>query len=436
MPSDNNKKTKTAIITIFFILAIFLAVSCKECPTEPEPGNVTLSIAYVATQSVYLNISVSDSLNTSEIRIQRDTTTIMEATIFSGDTLIIDDSLQSGRTYSYRGYLLDKGKVISSGEILPVTTMDTTDHEIYSWEIDTLGFSGEINDIRIISKNDIWAVGEFVTDSGTFNVAKWNGDRWNLQLVGAIGVNCNGIYYFTEDDIWIATGILYHWNGKEWERYHLWNMGILNESDGGVEYIWGSSPNNIYFVGGNGTIVHYNGSNFKKMASRTTCDLDDVFGIGENHIWAVGSATGEFQSVILFYDGKKWTTLHDTGYMGSGYWTKSVWTDNPYFLFLNGGSGRIFYDLVQDELHKDMTAGRWYGYAIDGLACNDIFATGMGSEILHYNGSTWHLYTEIKDHFGDYAHIKSVKITNNLIIAGGLYHTGLYGIPIIIRGYR
>jgi len=432
MPSNSNLKSKITMAIALLLAALFLAISCKECPTEPEPGTVTLSIAYVATQSVYLNISASDSLNASDIRIQRDTTTILEATLFSGDTLIIDDSLQSGKTYSYRGYLLEKGKVISSGDALPVTTMDTTDHEIYSWEIDTLGFSGEINDIWIISEDDIFAVGEFVTDSGTFDLAKWNGNQWKLERIHNDALY--GIYVFSEDDIWVTDYCSpLHWDGEKWTFYHIQNLGLDACAGFGI---WGTSSSNIYFAGENGSIVHYNGSTFKKMESGTTCNLDDVFGIDENHIWAVGSATGEFQSVILRYNGKQWRILHDTGYMGSGYWTKSVWTDNPYFLFLNGGSGRIFYDLIREEFHKDMTAGRWYGYSIDGLAYNDIFATGMGSEILHYNGSTWHLYSEIKDHFGDYAHIKSVKIINNLIIAGGLYHTGLYGLPIIIRGYR
>ena len=394
---------------------------------------MTLSTAYIATQSVYLNISVSDSLNTSEIRIQRDTTTILEATLFSGDTLIIDDSLQSGKTYSYRGYLLDKGKVISSGDALPVTTMDTTDHEIYSWEIDTLGYSGEINDIWIISEDDIWAVGEFVTDSGSFNAARWDGSEWKLLGIYSNTLDLYSIHYFSENDIWVTDYCSpIHWNGSEWTLYHIQNMG-LDACAGNA--IWGTSSSNMYFVGLEGSIVHYNGSSFKKMISGTTCNLDDIYGIDKNHIWAVGTETKNTQSVILFYNGKEWQILHDTNQEDFCY-SNSVWTDNPYFMFLNGGSGRCFFDLLQRKFNKDHSAGRWYGYSIDGLACNDIFATGMGSEILHYNGSTWHLYTEIKDHFGDYAHIKSVKITTNLIIAGGLYHTGLYGLPIIIRGYR
>jgi len=408
MPSDNDQQIKTAIFAIFSILAIFLAVSCKECPTEPESGNIFLSTAYIATQSVYLKINVSDSRNATEIRIQRDTTTILATNLISGDTLIIDDSLQPGKTYTYQGYLLDRGEVMFSGEILPVTTMDTTTHEIYSWEIDTLGLSGEINDIWIVDENDIWVVGQIVvpdpdsswngTGRETFNAAHWNGEEWELMRI----INSSpifSIFYLSADDIWMVSyGYPVHWDGNNWILYRFQDMGINASSLS----LWGTSSSNMYFVGLEGSIVHYDGSSFEKMESGTDCNLDDVYGLDNNpdcnlddvygldgsHIWAVGSAAGEFQSVILRFgefqsvilrfDGTQWKILHDTGYMGSGYWTKSVWTDSPCFLFLNGGSGRIFYDLIRNELHKDMTAGRWYGFSIDGLGYNDIFASTAG----------------------------------------------------------
>jgi len=449
MPSDNSQIPTKVMITVLILAAALLAVSCKECPTEPESGNIILSTAYIATQSVYLKINVSDSLNATEIRIKRDTTTILTTTLISGDTLIIDDSLQPGKTYTYQGYLLDRGEVMFSGEILPVTTMDTTTHEIYSWEIDTLGLSGEINDVWIVDENNIWVVGYIRVDDPdssfdgngqeTFNAAHWNGEEWELMRI----INSSpifSIFYLSADDIWMVSyGYPVHWDGNNWILYRFQDMGINASSLS----LWGTSSSNIYFVGLEGSIVHYDGQNFEKMESGTDCNLDDVYGLDGSHIWAVGSAAGEFQSVILRFDGTQWKILHDTGYMGSGYWTKSVWTDSPCFLFLNGGSGRIFYDLIRNELHKDMTAGRWYGFSIDGLGYNDIFASTAGSEVLHYNGSTWHLYTEIKDHFGDYYRIngdyyriKTIKVEENIIVAGGYWYTGLYGLPIVIRGYR
>ena len=432
MPTNNTKTTITMTI-ILIITALFMATSCKECPNEPEPevGTVTLYTEYIATKSVYLKITVSDSLEATDIRIERDTTIILETTLFSFDTLIIDEYLEPGKTYNYTGYLIENGRVIYSGDILTVTTMDTTEHDIFTWTSDTLGISGEINDVWIVDEDNIWIVGNIETDSGTFNAARWDGDRWNMMQIHNLAP-LYSIWYFDDNNVWVCSGFPKHWDGYEWTMYHLQNMGL----DVSVEHIWASSPSDIYFVGYEGSIVHYDGSTFRKMTSGTTCKLDDVYGIDENTIWAVGSAVGEFQSVILFYDGTKWITLHDTGYMGHGYWTNSVWTDSPYFLFLNGGSGRIFYNLVRDELYKDMTAGNWYGYDIDGLEVNDIFATGMGSEVLHYNGSTWHLYTDFKDRFDDYSHFRSVKMNSDFIVIGGFYYTGISGLPIVIRGYR
>ncbi|HDP67085.1 MAG TPA: hypothetical protein ENN20_01140 [Candidatus Marinimicrobia bacterium] len=425
---------KIALNVILLPGIILLAISCKECPTEPEekPGKVILSTVYITTRAVYLELSLSDSAKTADIRLERDSTVILETTLRSADTLVIDDSLQAGKTYSYRGYLLEKGKIQSSGEILPVTTMDTTSHAIAYWEIDTLGYRGEVNDIWIVSENNIWVVGEFVTDSGEFNAARWDGNKWTL-LQAVNTAKLYSIYYFSDNDIWVTSfGLPIHWDGSVWTLYHIQNMGIDVSAGFGI---WGTSSSNMYFVGLDGSIVHYNGSSFVKMTSGTTCDLDDIYGLDNKHIWAVGSKTGEFQSVILFYDGREWTTLHDTQTENFCY-SNSFWTDCPYFLFLNGGSGRYFFDMVKHEYKKYYEAGSWYGYAIDGIAYNDIFATGMGSEVLHYNGSTWYLYPEIGDRFETYGHIKCVKMTSDLVVAGGFYYTGLYGLPIIIRGYR
>jgi len=248
------------------------------------------------------------------------------------------------------------------------------------------------------------------------------------------GAPMESIWYFDDNNIW-AAGIPIHWDGEKCTYYHLWDMGILNADDGGVEHIWATSPDNIYFAGNKGSIVHYDGSTFTKMESGTTCRLEDVWGIDDNHIWAVGTETNNSRSVILFYNGKEWKTLHDTDNERKC-WSNSVWTDSPYLLFLNGGSGRYLFNLMQEKLSKYESAGEWFGYDVYGTAYNDIFASTAGSELLHFNGSTWYLYPEIKAQFEDYFRIRAVKANNEIVVAGGYYYTGIGGLPIVIRGYR
>ncbi|MDD5765991.1 MAG: hypothetical protein PHW79_07100 [Candidatus Marinimicrobia bacterium] len=443
IPSDNNLKAKKAMFTIFFILATVLAMSCKECPTEQPDYDIYLSAEDVFCTSVVLNVTLPDSGDVSAFALDRDDSTVATYTCYDDDTLITDENLTPNTDYIYRVRFLKDGKTKAESDPVTVHTMDTTSHDISYWEIDTLGISGGIYDLWIVSENNIWAIGEIIVDdpdssydgSGQerFNAARWDGEKWNLMRMER-GAPMESIWYFNENDIW-AAGIPIHWDGEKWTYYHLWDMGVLDPDDGTVEHIWASSPDNIYFVGWKGSIVHYNGSTFTKMESGTTCQLEDVWGIDDNHIWAVGTETNNSRSVILFYNGKVWKTMHDTDDERKC-WSNSVWTDSPYLLFLNGGSGRYLFDLMQEKLSKYESAGEWFGYDIYGTANNDIFASGQGSEILHFNGSTWHLYTEFQNIFGAWGLIKTIKVSENLVVAGGEYYTGLYGIPIVIRGYR
>jgi len=443
MPSDNNLKAKTAMFTIFLILTTALAMSCRECPTEQPDYDIYLTAEDVFSTSVVLSVTLPDSGDVSAFALDRNDSTVATYTCYDDDTLIIDEDLMPDTDYIYRVRFLKDGKTKSESDPVAVHTMDTTSHAISYWEIDTLGISGGIYDLWIVSENNIWAVGQIIVDdpdssfdgSGEeyFNAVHWDGEKWSLMRMER-GAPIESIWYFDDNNIW-AAGIPIHWDGEKWTYYHLWDMGVLDPDDGTVEHIWASSPDNIYFVGWKGSIVHYNGSSFTKMESGTTCRLEDVWGIDDNHIWAVGTALHELNSVLLFYNGKTWRQILDP-LMGETYGFNSLWTDNPYLLFLNGGSGRCIADLLRGNISRDMSAGEWFGYDIYGTAYNDIFTSGQGSEILHFNGLTWHLYSEFQNIFGAWGLFKTIKVSENLVVAGGEYYTGLYGIPIVIRGYR
>jgi hypothetical protein len=52
--------------------------------------------------------------------------------------------------------------------------------------------------------------------------------------------------------------------------------------------IWGSGPNDVWAVGGSGTILHWNGSAWSSVSSCITNNLNGVWGSGANDAWAVG----------------------------------------------------------------------------------------------------------------------------------------------------
>ena len=441
MTSANDLKSKNAMSIILLLTAIFFAMSCRECPTESE-NNIDLIVKDIFCTSVVLKIRLPYSGAVNTFALDRNDSTVATYTCSEDDTLIIDEGLTPATKYLYSVRFLKDGKTKSESDPVAVHTMNITSHDISYWDIDTLGISGGIYDLWIVSDDNIWAVGQIIAEdpdssfdgSGEewFNAAHWDGEKWNLIRI-LNTATLYSIWYFSESDIWVSSGFPKHWDGQQWTMYHFQDMGLGIEVS--TEHIWASSPNNVYFVGWKGSIVHYNGSNFTKMESGTTCKLEDVWGIDGNHIWAVGTESDNSRSVILFYNGKTWNTLHDTNNERKC-WSNSVWTDNPYLLFLNGGSGRYLFDLMQEKLSKYKSAGEWFGYDIYGTAYNDIFTSNMGSEILHFNGSTWHLYTEFQNMYGVWGLIKAIKVSEYLVVAGGEYYTGIGSLPIVIRGYR
>ena len=441
MTSNNDLKSKNAMSIILLLTAIFFAMSCRECPTESE-NNIDLIVKDIFCTSVVLKIRLPYSEAVNTFALDRNDSTVATYTCSEDDTLIIDEGLTPATKYLYSVRFLKDGKTKSESDPVAVHTMNITSHDISYWDIDTLGISGGIYDLWIVSDDNIWAVGQIIAEdpdssfdgSGEewFNAAHWDGEKWNLIRI-LNTATLYSIWYFSESDIWVSSGFPKHWDGQQWTMYHFQDMGLGIEVS--TEHIWASSPNNVYFVGWKGSIVHYNGSNFTKMESGTTCKLEDVWGIDGNHIWAVGTESDNSRSVILFYNGKTWNTLHDTNNERKC-WSNSVWTNSPYLLFLNGGSGRYLFDLMQEKLSKYESAGEWFGYDIYGTAYNDIFASTAGSEMLHYNGSTWYLYPEVKAQFEDYFRIRAVKANDEIVVASGYYYTGIGGLPIIIRGYR
>jgi hypothetical protein len=68
--------------------------------------------------------------------------------------------------------------------------------------------------------------------------------------------------------------------------------------------VWGSSASDVWAVGAEGTILHFDGKVWRSVPSGTATNLTDVSGSAPDDVWAVGE-----NAVILHYDGKSWLTL-------------------------------------------------------------------------------------------------------------------------------
>jgi len=76
-------------------------------------------------------------------------------------------------------------------------------------------------------------------------------------------------------------------------------------SSGTTEYlldIWGTSATDVFACGWNGTILHYDGVQWRVMDTPVTFPLCALLGNASNDVYSVG-----YVGTILHYDGAEWT---------------------------------------------------------------------------------------------------------------------------------
>jgi len=411
MPSDNNLKAKTAMFTIFLILTTALAMSCRECPTEPQNEGKDFALDYAGPSFVSLSFSISGS-GKRNYAIQRDSLIVLTGTLSGEDTIVTDWNAEPSTTYRYRLLVKDHGETIDKSEWLSVTTMDTTSHD-FTWTIDILGENGTLWDVWAFAENNVWAVGNVYPKWGgseVHNCYKWDGSQWLIHdiISNYWKLEIHSFFAFSENDNWANSYIPCRSTDTTYYAFHLPDMGL---DVGPIYDCWGTSSNDMYFVGSGGTIVHYDGQSFTKMANPTDRKLRHVDGCvdsqtGEVRMWAGGWESTGWGSLIKF-ENNQWDLIWDSDhqfYKDQNYLdVAGIFVPNYKYIIVEVGGIEnnilvIHNQKYFDDYHILYTNTFGATYKVSGNAINDFFAVG-NDRIVHYNGRTFSINTEICENF-------------------------------------
>jgi hypothetical protein len=263
-------------------------------------------------------------------------------------------------------------------------------------------------DVAIINDTTIWAVGEIYlkdstgqVDPDAYNLAKWSGGK--LQMVRVPTATYGGfvstavlktIWAFGRDDVWTFSiaGSYSRWNGN------AWSTAFVSERSGSVTKLWGSTSSNLYAVGTNGSISHFDGSTWRRIESGTTLPINDVWGSFRseaNQTEIIAVCADEYQDLgrkILRITPSGVEALSDSGlpWSLSGIWFAS---DGPCYA-VGAGIASIS-DPFSGERWSVPPSGEinaYYSFAVRGNASNDVVVAGAYGEIVHFNGSIWRNY--------------------------------------------
>lgn len=150
-----------------------------------------------------------------------------------------------------------------------------------------------------------------------------------------------------------------------------------------LKAVWGSSSNDVFAVGANGTILHYNGTDWSSMSSDTTNNLNGVWGSSGQYVFAVGD-----KGTILHYNGTDWSAMTS----GTTSNLNGVWGSPGYGVFAVGDNENTIMQNIGDVWTSKTLPGQCSSselFGIWGSGANDIFAVGNFRSFFHYNGSYW-----------------------------------------------
>ena len=207
------------------------------------------------------------------------------------------------------------------------------------------GFN-ELNDVTMISANDVWAVGSYADDNtaGTL-IEHWDGTSWTvvsspdqaninvLLSVSAVAANdvwAVGIYL---DAAYVSHALIEHWDGTAWS---IVPEAGLEESGSVLPGVSTAGPGSVWTVGyawdaGNNisqqrTLTErWNGTEWIREASPnpgiSTNEISSISAQSADDVWAVGYANSVYAStdmtLIEHWDGSEWRIVPSPN-IGSG----------------------------------------------------------------------------------------------------------------------
>ena len=435
---------KNILFVLFLFLNLILYLNLTSCSTTEPPippeetkPTLTLELDDVSCIEAWLQLKTKDLELPAELTLkQYNPTGDSVSHIFllnTQDSLLYIDSLLPNQTYKFIIFLQQSNN--KSNETI-VITMDTTSHNFtfQSWTFGTIG-SSVLYDVAIIDENNIWAVGEIlIADTSingytTYNAVHWNGSEWELLRIpnydfpntlvyGALQT----IFAFTENDIWFCSySNLVHFDGSTFTSKAQFMTSInFNEQ---VLKMWGSDSNNIYCVGRTGAIFHYFGTNWQRIESGTTLNINDIWGDfnEKTQEWEILAACGNIlhggeneKAIIKINNLNQATLLNATG---AKWPLNGVWFISDKNYYVNGSGIYNIHQLGSDWLGNPLEITHYFVRRIRGYDINDVIAVGDYGEVLQFNGYNWKSF--IDETFLSNGTYLSAGIKNNLIVAVG-----------------
>jgi hypothetical protein len=253
--------------------------------------------------------------------------------------------------------------------------------------------------------NDVWAVGWNTSWYG--EIFHYDGTEWKNVTPQLFRFTIyNDIWGFSKNDIyvagysWLLTGnnelflssLIIHYDGSVWKI-------ILEDStnQGYLHKIHGNSKNNIWAVGGNASVYHFNGASWIRKPFPDSLDCHAVFCMPNNQVYMTYEYNdrqinglliehfGEYVNDMIYTKDTCRITIKNGNMVGYKFGYKAMWgvennkliSVGPWYWKYTGAGWNLIYSTTY-PLND-----------IKGITWNDIYEVGDHGIIINFNGKEW-----------------------------------------------
>ena len=289
-----------------------------------------------------------------------------------------------------------------------------------------------LNGVSAASASDVWAVGYTGTPPGLSDwVLHWNGTRWSRvpSPTPAGGADLNGVSAVSASDVWavgsdgtVSKTLAMHWDGTGWTRLPTPSpggvqgsrlLGVASAPDSGA---WAVGCYGNQTSGADHTLVlRWTGAGWTRVPAPSpgaaSC-LSAVTAVSASDAWAVGRTAGSAgaasQTLVLHWDGARWTQVTSPSPPGGSSELNAVSalcsSRTPLACATSAWAvGEVVRNQVSQTLILNWNGTRWRTVAspsqgpsvlngVSDVSGRDALAAGFGgtgSLALHWNGSRW-----------------------------------------------
>jgi hypothetical protein len=232
--------------------------------------------------------------------------------------------------------------------------------------------------------------------------------RWTPVHQGVTGNQLTAVWQDSADDVFAVglNGTVLHYNGTTWSALPL------NQPTYQLRAVYGTSSSDVWMVGDGGVTVHWNGSTFTTVSTGVTPapNLKGVWEANSKNIYAVGGAITVLQS----RNATSWTAVATPhGVVDT---LRAVWGADSAHVFAVGDAGRLLMYNGSAWTAFAKPAGNPPFRGVWGSSATNVFAVATNGSVYQYNGTTWTAMTS--------------NTTNELDAVGGTSASNVWAVGV------